>query len=107
MASVAQVLVWRPRPGRLADFIKIAARADTMLRKFGATTRTLNNLVAGDAAGTILYVIECADMNAFGALQSRMQTDKEWQAFLAEINSDPNPTADLAGSSLFTEVAVG
>ena len=107
MASVAQVLVWRPRPGRLSDFIKLAARADQLLRKFGATTRTLTNLVAGDAAGSITYVIECADMTAFGALQSRLQADAQWQAFLAEINSDPNPTADLAGSSLYTEVAVG
>ena len=106
MASVAQVLAWRPRPGRLEDFIKIAARADKMLRKFGATTRTLNNLVAGDQAGSIMYVIECTDMNAFGALQSRMQTDKEWQAFIAEVNSDRSPTADFVGSSLYTEVAV-
>ena len=107
MASAAQVLAWRLRPGRLEDFIKIAARADKILRNFGATTRTLNNAVAGDQAGTILYVIECADINAFGALQSRMQTDKEWQAFLAEVDSDRNPTADLVGSSLYAEVAVG
>jgi hypothetical protein len=107
MASVAQVFVWRPRPGRLGDFIKIAARADKILRNFGATTRTLSNVVAGDQAGSVTYVIECSDMNAFGALQSRMQADKEWQAFLADVNSDRNPTADLVGTSLYTEVVVG
>ena len=105
MASAAQVMAWRPRPGRLEDFLKIAARADKLLRKFGATTRTLNTPVAGDQAGTMLYLIECTDMNAFGALQSKMQSDKEWLAFLAEVNS--NPTADLIGSSLYTEVPVG
>jgi hypothetical protein len=46
-------------------------------------------------------------MNAFGALQSRLQTDQEWQAFLAEFNSDSNPTADLVGTSLYAELAVG
>ena len=107
MASVAQVMAWRLRPGRFEDFTRIAARADKILRKFGATTRTLNNVVAGDQAGTIIYVIECTDMNAFGALQSRMQTDKDWQAFIAEVNSERNPTADLVGSSLYTEVPVG
>jgi len=107
MASAAQVLAWRLRPGRLEDFIKIAGRADKILKKFGATTRTLNNVVAGDQAGTALYIIECTDMKAFGALQDRMQTDQEWQAFIREVYSDPNPTADLVGSSLYTEVPVG
>jgi hypothetical protein len=107
MASVAQVLAWRLRPGRLEDFVKIAGRADKILKKLGATTRTFNNVIAGDQAGTAIYVIECTDMRAFGVLQVQMQTDKEWQAFIREINSDPNPTADLVGSSLYTEVPVG
>lgn len=107
MASVAQVSSWRVRPGRLNDFMGIAVRADKILRRLGAATRTLNNVAAGKDAGTVVYVVECPDMNAFASLQNRMETDKEWQALLGEVNSDRNPTADLVESELYTEVAVG
>ena len=105
MASVAQVLSWRVRPGRRKDFIRVAANADRILRRLGATTRTLDNVIAGEMAGTMTYVIESADMNKFAALQNQMQTDKEWQAFIREMESDPNPTADLIETSLYSEIA--
>jgi hypothetical protein len=61
MPSVAQVFSWRVRPGRRKDFMKIAVSADKILRRLGATTRTLDSLAGGEAAGTMTYVIECPD----------------------------------------------
>ena len=104
--AIAQVFVWHPRPGRIADFMAIAKKADKIIRGLGGTTRTLNQ-AAGGVAGGILYVIETANWNAFGELGTKLQTDKAWQALIAEVNSTDKPTADLLSSSVYSEIPLG
>jgi len=104
--AIAQVFSWHPRPGRIADFMAIAKKADKIIRGHGATTRTLNS-VSGGVAGGITYVIETANWKAFGDLEANLQTDKAWQALLAEVNSTDKPTADLISSAVYSEIPLG
>jgi hypothetical protein len=104
--AIAQVFAWHPRPGRLADFITVAQRADKIIRSLGGSTRTLNAAV-GAIPGGVLYVIESTDWNTFATLQSKMASDKAWQALLAEVNSTKEPTSDLVSSALYAEVLLG
>jgi len=104
--AIAQVFVWHPRPGRIADFMAIAKKADKIIRGLGGTTRTLNQ-AAGGVPGGILYVIETANWNAFGELGTKLQADKAWQGLIAEVNSTDKPTADLLSSSVYSEIPLG
>ncbi len=41
-------------------------------------------------------------------MQTKMQTDSEWQGFFAQvIANNANPSADLIGTGLSTDVPVG
>ena len=104
--AIAQVFAWRPRPGRLADFMTIAQRADKIIRGLGGNTRTLN-AAAGAVPSAVLYVIETADWSAFASFQNKMAADKAWQALITEVNATREPTSDLVSSTLYSEIALG
>lgn len=54
-----------------------------------------------------ILVVESKDWDAYGALQSKLQTDSEWQAFLTRVvANDRDPAADLVGTGLATDVEV-
>ncbi len=104
--AIAQVFLWQPRPGRLADFMAIAKKADKIIRGLGATTRT-HNQASGGVPNGVLYVIETADWKAFGDLNTKLQTDKAWQALVAEVNSTNQPTGDMISSAVYSEIPLG
>jgi hypothetical protein len=104
--AIAQVFSYHPRPGRRADFMAIAKRADKIIRGLGATTRTLNQ-TAGGVAGGVLYLIETANWTAFGDLATKLQTDKAWQALVAEVTSTDKPTVDLLSAAVYSEIPLG
>jgi hypothetical protein len=104
--AIAQVYTFHPHPGRTADFMAIAKKADKIFRGLGATTQTINS-VSGGVAGTILYVVETADWKAFGDVAAKLQTDKAWLALAAEMSSTDKPTADLLSSSVYSEIPIG
>ena len=56
----------------------------------------------------MIFIVESLDWKAYGDLQAKMQTDTEWQAFLAQaISNNANPAADLIGTGLSTDVPLG
>ena len=67
----------------------------------------VNRMVGTDAPCTVV-VVESADWKAYGELQSKLQTDSEWQAFIAKaILNNRDPDADLIGTSLGVDVPIG
>ena len=104
--AIAQVYTWHPRPGAVEQFIGIAKRADKIMRGLGATTRTLTS-VAGPNPNAILYVIETPNWKAHGELSTKLETDKDWQKLIAEVNSTDKPTADLVSSAVYSEIPIG
>jgi len=104
--AIAQVYSWHLNPGRLADFMADAKRVDKIIRGLGGQTRTLNS-VSGGTAGAVLYIVEAPDWKAFGDLNAKLETDKNWQALLAELTSTDKPTAELISSAIYSEIPLG
>ncbi|MGA7871964.1 MAG: hypothetical protein WCA22_13850 [Candidatus Binatus sp.] len=104
--AIAQVFTWAPRPGAVEQFIAIAKRADKILKGLGATTRTLS-AVAGATPNAFIYVIETPNWKVHGELSTKLETDKDWQKLMAEVNSTDKPTADLVSSAVYSEIPLG
>jgi hypothetical protein len=106
--AVLQSTVWRVRPGMAEGFLANVATAKKILGRLGAQrVRAVNQMVGTNAPCTVV-VVESADWKAFGELQSKLETDSEWQGFLAKvILNNRNPDADLIGTGLSAEVPLG
>jgi hypothetical protein len=103
MPTLSQVVFIRPRPGRQAAFISDVARAKKIITRCGAKMRVWNQTVGADAGATAL-VIETADWKGYGEYNARLQDDREWQAFLSEINSAKEPNAEIFRTLLHVEI---
>jgi hypothetical protein len=105
--AVLTTTVWRMRPGKAQDFLANVASAKKILERLGGRVRVVNQAV-GTYAPAFIFIIESADWKAYGELQTKMETDSEWQAFFARaILNNANPSADLIGTGLSTDVPLG
>jgi hypothetical protein len=106
MAAVAAIFVWRPRPGRLQDFMAVAARAKKIQHRLGAKVRFWNAQFGGEPQA-IGVVTETADWKQHGEFAAKLETDSEWLALVAEWASMREPIADLIRSQVNVELPVG
>ncbi len=104
---VVQRATWKPRPGKLQEFLGNVAQAKKILERLGARVRVMNQVV-GTHSPCVLVIIESPDWKAFGERMEKMQTDQEWQAFFAKAGpNNPNPAADLVDTALSADVPLG
>ena len=103
MPSVSEVVFLRPRPGRFEAFMKDVARARKIMASCGGKVRVWNQLV-GAESGSTAVVIETADWQAYGDYNAKLEENREWQAFMKEINSAKEPNADLFRTLLHVEI---
>lgn len=102
--AVATITRWKVRTGRVADFLIPVAEAKRIIENLGGNVRIWQPIYGGDA-GTVSFVVEHADQAAVAAFAAKLQADGEWQALLQKyILSNDDPTADLVGTALVTEV---
>lgn len=102
MSTILQVFVYRPRPGKLQSFMKNVARGSKIVNRDGGKVRQWNTATGGEP-GTIAIGIETANYKAFGEYSAKLEADPEWRAFLAELEGDREPAADLVSSALYEE----
>jgi hypothetical protein len=102
MSTILQVFVYRPRPGQLPRFMKNVARGTRMVNRDGGKVR-LWNTASGGEPGTIAIGIETANYKAFGEYAAKLEGDTEWRAFLAELEGEREPAADLVSSAMYVE----
>jgi hypothetical protein len=57
----------------------------------------------GPNAGTVAVVVEHSDLKDFGSYMAKLDSDKEWQTFLAEINSAKAPNAERISTGISVE----
>jgi hypothetical protein len=105
MAAVASVAVWRPRPGRLQDFMGVVMRAKKIHQRLGGKVRVWNSQFGGEPL-SVGYVIETPDWKAFGEFGAKLEADSEWLALVAEWTSAREPAADLIRDQVSVEVPV-
>ena len=105
--AITATTIWKVRPGKTQDFLGNITSAKKILEKLGAKARLLAQGV-GTNAPAFIFIIESADWKAYGDLQTKMQTDADWQGFLTKaVTANTNPAADLIGTGLSSEVPLG
>ena len=102
MAAVSQVLFLKPQPGRLEAFMRDLSKANNIISALEALPAW--NEVSGPNAGTVAVVVEHSDGKDFGSYMTKLDSDKDWQAFLAEINSAKAPNAERISTGINVEV---
>ena|SRR5271157_5785246 len=105
MSTILQVFAYRPRPGQLPRFMKDVARGTRIVSRDGGRVR-LWNTTSGGEPGTILIGIENPNYKAFGEYASKLDADTEWRAFLAELEGEREPAADLVSSAMYVEQSI-
>jgi hypothetical protein len=91
-------------PRQDAGFSSERGVRQEILERLGVRGRLVNQAV-GTNAPAMIFILESPDWKAYGDLQAKMQTDPEWQGFLAKaISNNVNPPADLLGTGLSTDV---
>lgn len=85
-ASVSEVRLFEPAPGRSAEMMKAAVDARAIQEKLGATV-----FIGVSQTGTLHYVATFPDWGAWAAFATKMATSKEWTAFMQKYDvADPN-----------------
>src|SRR5260370_21550069 len=100
---VGQRLFLKPQPGRLEAFMRDLARANNIIKRAGGKVRAWNE-TPGPNAGTVAVVVEHSDWKDFGSYMAKLESDKDWQAFLAEINSAKAPNAEMVTTGIILQV---
>ncbi len=106
MAAIASVAVWRPRPGRLQDFMGVVVRAKKIHERLRGKVRVWNSQFGGEPL-SVGYVIEHPDWKTFGEFGAKLEADPEWLALVAEWGSMREPPAELIRDQVSVEVPVG
>ena len=101
MAAVANVNIWRPKDGKVQDFVANVVTAKKIHERLGGQVRVWQTSIGGRPS-TVVYVVQHASWEAFGKFGEKMESDGEWQQFWA--NALQNPSADLLESSVMTEM---
>lgn len=101
--AVGSVHTFRIRPGRLQEFLGLAAEAKKIHEQLGGRVRIWQQAFGPESA-TIAYVVEHDDMSAYGAFTDKLQSDSNWQALVQRVNSNTDPTVEPVSAALFTEL---
>ena len=103
MATVSQVTFFKPQPGRLEALMRDIAKASKIIKRAGGNIRAWNE-VSGPNAGTIAIVVEHSDWKNFADYMTKLDSDRDWQAFMAEISSTKSPNAERTAVGINVEV---
>jgi hypothetical protein len=103
MATVSQVTFLKPQPGRLEALMRDIAKASKIIKRAGGNIRAWNE-VSGQNAGTIAIVVEHSDWKNFADYMTKLESDRDWQAFMTEINSAKSPNAERTAVGINVEV---
>ena len=106
MAIVANMNVWKPRPGRLQDFMAVVHKAKKIHERLGGKVRVWSAQFGGEPF-SVGYVTEHSDWKAFGEFAGKLESDAQWQELVAGWTATKDTAADLVQSSVFVEVPVG
>ena len=93
---------WRPRPGRLVDFMADVATSIPHIERMGGSPRQMQCLL-GSHPMTALITTTFADLDAYGEYSDSLGNDEQWQTFWAGAMADP--TAELVRTGLYLNIS--
>jgi hypothetical protein len=105
--AIVQTALYRVRQGKNQQFLLDVTVARKILERLGARVRVLNQIIGTNAPCTIV-IIESEDWQAYADLQTKMETDFEWQKVVAKaVLDNRDPVADPIGTGLSTDILLG
>jgi hypothetical protein len=105
--AIVQTSLYRVRQGKNQQFLVDVAVAKKILERLGARVRVLNQIIGTNAPCTI-FIAESEDWNAYAELQTKMETDFEWQKVVAKaVLDNRDPVADPIGTGLSIDIPLG
>ena len=100
--GVLALTVFQVRPGQQEKSLERITRAKALNEKYGAVVRAGSTLVS-DPFGVTGIAGHFSSFTEYGKCSQSLQEDAEWQAFGAEISSDPS--SDFLRNSLYRFIA--
>lgn len=104
--TVVRTIVWRPMPGRRAEFERSITTATRIEERLGARIGIWETLPHGGDPTLIAYTAEFDDLIAYRDFSDRLRRDDEWCAFWAAISDPTTAIADRVASALAREVQI-
>ena len=84
-AEVADVGIWEPYAGRVADLRDVAMEARTISQKLG-----LEVFIGLDQSNNLHYANTADSWESWAKQQAMLAASAEWQAFIAKFEADPS-----------------
>ncbi len=100
--AVVSVFSWKVKPGRMQEVLAIVAQVKKVHERLGAGVRVLLPQYSGEPA-SLVYLLEHDNMTAHGTFSDKLQSDQEWQAVFAQIQTNTDPSAELSQASLLMD----
>ena len=100
--AVLSVFSWTVKPGRTQEVLGIVAQARKIHERLGAQVRVLLPQYSS-TPGSLTYILEHDSMTAHGVFSDKLQSDQEWQAVFAQIQTNTDPSAELSQASLLMD----
>ena len=92
--AVVQVSTTTIKPDRFEDYVEFSRQVKTAVETAGGkNVRLLAALVAGEATGSLAFIVETDDFSAFGAAWDNFLADAEGSAQLSTLNTTAGPIA--------------
>jgi hypothetical protein len=105
MSTILQVFTYRPRPGQFSNFMKNVAKGSKIVHRDGGKVRLWTTATGGEP-GTVVLGIESANYKSYGEYAAKLEADPEWRAFMAELQGEREPAADLVSTAMYVEQSV-
>ena len=98
--AVSSVVIWRPKDGKRKEFLARLAEIKKIHERVGARVRVRLTAVGGQP-GTVVYIADHDDWEKFGQFRHSLDSDAEWQKFLASAQA--NPLAEMVQTSVLVD----
>jgi hypothetical protein len=80
------------KPDRYDDYLTQIRQTKAVVERCGGNgVRLLAALVAGEATGSMAFIVEADDFGAMGAVTDKIFSDPGGQAILASVNTSKRP----------------
>jgi hypothetical protein len=90
--AVVQVSTLTPKPDRFEDWLELARKSKPIWERAGGkNVRVLAGLVAGEATGSFVWIVEADDFAAHGAVLDKFFADAGGQEVVSSLSAGDSP----------------
>lgn len=101
--AVVSVFSWKVKPGRMQEVLGVVAQAQKIHERLGARVRVLMPQYSAEPTN-LGYLVEHDNMTAHGTFSDKLQSDPEWQALFAQMQTNTDPAAELTQAGLYADL---